>query len=471
MEAYVVLSNEICARLRNGEIEDLEVLLATYCASFDGTPLPEVKLDAGRTLLHAALEQRPTEEFLNLLSQVLSPEVYSTADKFGLLPLHAAIHHCNSFSVICAVAMANPSAVDALDKEGDTPIDLLFNAFEDSSDFIMSEEEVSKLIDALLDMWPEAVKSTNRDGHNLLHRAVKRNAFHLPTLQSLVVRRPEMIFDRDLTRGSTPIHFACIHDDDKAHERLLVVLNACQEPREKLFSMRNGLGGVPLHCASHFDAHERVIEIIVEAYPEGLQVKSNDGDTPLESFAEYHHEFFEEMLGAEEPDMENAESVMNSIDAFFSMRPANFPIVHAALMEEGCPIEIIRFLLLGNRHREDIWALDENGNLPLHIACSRTPREEHLPQYRGLLTKLLKEYPAGASQRNHQQLLPLTVMHRAGHKWNELVLVLAKYPRAVIDLGLNEYSFCHFISKLSESNVCALFELIQGAPDRFQAVN
>ncbi len=169
--------------------------------------------------------------------------------------------------------------------------------------------------------------------------------------------------------------------------------------------------------------------------------------------------------------MENAESVMNSIDAFFSMRPANFPIVHAALMEEGCPIEIIRFLLLGNRHREDIWALDENGNLPLHIACSRTPREEHLPQYRGLLTKLLKEYPAGASQRNHQQLLPLTVMHRAGHKWNELVLVLAKYPRAVIDLGLNEYSFCHFISKLSGSNVSALFELIQGAPDRFQAVN
>jgi hypothetical protein len=161
------------------------------------------------------------------------------------------------------------------------------------------------------------------------------------------------------------------------------------------------------------------------------------------------------------------------------MKPSSQPVLHAALVDPKCPIEIVDFLVLQAGLRKQIWLTGVDGNLPLHLACNRnpqdarslrdarSPRRAELIHYRNVLNELLAEYPSAALKRNDEHMLPLTLMHRAGHKWNEMLFVLAKYPSAVLDLGLNAFTFSHLVARLSKSDTNAFYQLIQGSPFLF----
>ena len=89
--------------------------------------------------------------------------------------------------------------------------------------------------------------------------------------------------------------------------------------------------------------------------------------------------------------------------------------IHAALLINDCPIDIIRLLASSPWEIAGVEYKDEEGNLPLHLAvdkvfnCIQSGSDRHiLEECGGLITDLLDMYPGAARVPNHNGQFPIT---------------------------------------------------------------
>merc|ERR1719215_217400 len=92
-----------------------------------------------------------------------------------------------------------------------------------------------------------------------LHRALMRDP-PANVVRTLLKAIPDAVFHRDeSTRGMLPIH-ACAKHGKKSAEGLAMLIKAFPAS----VNITDDEGRLPLHFASEFDAHEKIIDMLID---------------------------------------------------------------------------------------------------------------------------------------------------------------------------------------------------------------
>ena len=129
-------------------------------------------------------------------------------------------------------------------------------------------------------------------------------------------------------------------------------------------------------------------------------------------------------------------------------------IVHACAGIDKCPPALLEYAML--LHPEQLVIPDENGQLPLHIAASRSDTI--------ILTDILGACPGASRLRNGQGQLPFELAVESGRQWTDGVgQLLEANPGSLEALNVDERVYPLIWSRLSASpNV--IFESIRARP-------
>lgn len=196
--------------------------------------------DEEGSLLHKALLLGANRDMIKLLLKIY-PDLVSTADAEGWLPLHASVgsnHNQASTEVVQTLLQAYPEALTKTTNLGRSPLllalryDAPFETIE-----LLCNDETAQLPD--------------RDAHYPLHFACRAQS-RVRVICLLLKTFPEATKMEDL-RGMLPIHFCC-----KYHTTEIEKIEC--DPQVKI----------------------KVIQILVKADPESLFHRDDDGYSPLD---------------------------------------------------------------------------------------------------------------------------------------------------------------------------------------------
>lgn len=196
--------------------------------------------DEEGTLLHKALLLGANRDIIKLLLKTY-PDLVSTADAEGWLPLHSSVgsnHNQASTDVVQCLLQAYPEALTKTTNLGRSPLllalryDAPFETIE-----ILCNDETAQLPD--------------RDAHYPLHFACRAQS-RVRVICLLLKTFPQATKMEDL-RGMLPIHFCC-----KYHTTEIEKIEC--DPQVKI----------------------KVIQILVKADPESLFHRDDDGYSPLD---------------------------------------------------------------------------------------------------------------------------------------------------------------------------------------------
>ena len=144
--------------------------------------------------------------------------------------------------------------------------------------------ESRSFILTLIEAYPEAASCKDSYGMTALHLACE-NGFSLVIVQRLYQLYPEAVMVQD-DDGRIPLHLAC----QSEYASLEVVEIPCRKVSggcsiESLFEQ------LSLHyaCASCVRASVEVIQVLIEAYPNAVNVTDTDGMLPVHLHAANGH--------------------------------------------------------------------------------------------------------------------------------------------------------------------------------------
>ena len=146
---------------------------------------------------------------------------------------------------------------------------------------------VLDLVKELMRIFPGCVKEKTKHGSLPLHylnfseMKDKDPEEFFKIAKYLLEMYPEALNERDI-RAALPLHFR--HNSVELVEHLI-------EKYPNWIRTRDGYGNLPLYhfCRSNnTDAQHVILQLCLDAYPEGIIVKDIDELTPIERFVSYH---------------------------------------------------------------------------------------------------------------------------------------------------------------------------------------
>ena len=194
------------------------------------------------------------------------PDAVRTVDSNGRLPLHAACTNSRvDLELLKFLVQSFPEALKTFDKMGAVPLHLA-----------IQRKLPVECVFYLIDQAEGAVRTREASTHMYpLHMAFKVNA-DMEIIQRLIEIYPKAIDCIDI-KGNTLFHVACL-SRKLTLQVVELLLEHCdfstlQHPNED--------GALPLHLAVSQRAPWPVLEMIVDHYPEALDIKDTKGNVPL----------------------------------------------------------------------------------------------------------------------------------------------------------------------------------------------
>ena len=321
----------------------------------------------GNTPLHLAC-QSWNHDNINFFIRFLTIEHScdtSIANNEGNLPLHIAISEWLSLDIV--KLLSNCSIVNTQNKNGDTPLHLASKT--DCAKNIMNFLTVEQKCDTSI---------VNNEGNLPLHIAFSVGL----SLDSLKLLSDCSIVNTQNKNGDTPLHLACKTDCAKNIMNFLTVEQKCNTsivnnegnlPLHIAFSRRLSLdivklvcncsivntqnknGDTPLHLACKSGCAKNIMNFLTVEQKCDTSIVNNEGNLPL-------HIAFSRRLSLDIVKLVCNCSIVNTQN-----KNGDTPL-HLAC-KSGCAKNIMNFLTV--EQKCDTSIVNNEGNLPLHIAFSR----------------------------------------------------------------------------------------------------
>lgn len=270
-------------------------------------------------------------------------------------------------------------------------------------------------------------------------------------VQMILEANPEALFSQD-SEGWTPLHVILLYGSDEETALLLI-----QRGGFRAASIHSRIVGAPLHLACRHGCSTAIIRALLRVYP-AMATTANEYNTKPAKILWYHfsrknehllNELSENKQSGELSDKEGksirdlidqltlllrAAKGRQYIDANNSNPQQNFSVIHDVLGATDDTLgELTQFLsLVIFLYPEQVHAVDDVGNLPLHVAASSRPSRssdnQSLPFESNRaadvaanfntdpMDVLLQHYPIAASIPNRQGLLPLHIALAKGRR-------------------------------------------------------
>lgn len=133
-------------------------------------------------------------------------------------------------------------------------------------------------------------------------------------------------------------------------------------------------------------------------------------------------------------------------------------IVHACAGIHGCPETLLEYAML--LYPEQLLIPNENGQLPLHIAASRSDAAN--------VKAILGACPEASTVRDHEGRLPVELAVASGLSWKDGIgQLLASNPTSLESLNVDERLYSWIWSNLAREphgSTSALFESVRARP-------
>lgn len=330
---------------------------------------------------------------------------------------------------------------------------------------------------------PELASCENRDsmGNTVLHLVCRRNP-PVALIEALIQADPKVVSCQNEC-GCVPLHLACLHKASPELIRSLLRIDAATA------SICSNKKRTPIHYACYTEGGLSVesLRLVVEAAtPDSLLLKDVSGQDALSLLFGANKEVLSKAVRAfirtdpiigcrglfwekvsiliEPPSQRKAPS--NPLDV-----KSSFNVVHTLLQRKDCHPKLIYYSMF--MHPYEAENQDKNGNLPLHIVCSKThgKDEEMNNVWREILCFLLKENPNFACKSNKDGKLPLDFAIESGKGWkDEIELILHAHPTAILRQDtINVLCFPRILSlvatKTWNRRLSVLFEILREKPE------
>jgi len=164
--------------------------------------------------------------------------------------------------------------VYCLDREKRTPLQVLLMNNQKHSHL----HSQSPLVDQLSTLLDERYRFTGVATGHILHFALQ-NRVSSEVLEALIDSNPSLLLDTD-DNGRTPLHALFLLSSEESPS-LSIVKMLLGTPGENATKLKDKDFKVPLHIAAENGVNNPVLELLVEAYPDGCYRQTKDGDIPV----------------------------------------------------------------------------------------------------------------------------------------------------------------------------------------------
>ena len=336
-----------------GSVNLIDVLLSDF--QLDPSSILD---DQGNKPIHIAALRGHKQVVTLLIKKYKCP--VDVKNEYMQTPLHLA---CSRGQLDVSIVLVSECILEdgkrfynALDKDNNTPLDLLIKKGDTNAVHILSTEHGLKPHVRGVESKP------------LLHQLA--DGGFTTMLQELISKfnHDPACTDED---GNTVLHTAAQHAQYEVAE-FLIINYSDQFPIDH----RNNQGQTALHCAC-MCGHTRVAKFLI-ANKADITVRDEDGDTPLKKAFLTGHELI-----------------------FFELFDSNLRTIDSQLLQQVCKrgsIDLID-ILLSNFHLDPFSALDDHGNKAIHIAV--------LQGHKQVVDLLIKKYKCPIDSRNLNGQTPL----------------------------------------------------------------
>lgn len=448
------IAAELCSQLKalnHERVQDLIDLVP------EGEFLPALTKSMKERPLHIAVGFDASPIILEGLIRVMDMKAANHPDSRGHTPLHLCCQCGVGSQILALLVAAWPDAILAESRALQTPLDDLLAYVGDDDDDVEFPWDLVESFSMLLDACPEAICHVNRLGQTLLHRALMHGTEQVMIQaipQLLLERKPELAHTVD-HRLVTPLHEACKRDDSVPIVQILVARSS----QEQLMA-RDERGRSVLHYAIHWGAPVDVVKVLLAACYDLVRVEDSEGKTPIDYFVSFYQL---DTCWRTTDDVDDEVIRCFFVDSSHrNMTQSGMPLLHSALYTQHCPLCVIGYLAC--KHPDQVGQVDDEGNLPLHLAAQLElpPEEAHISDYAAVIQSLLQQFPEGARATNPDGLLPLHSMIQAGRSWNSgIQLLVQTHPAAICDLNLKSCALSTLLSRLDHDS---MYRLLREAP-------
>jgi ankyrin repeat protein len=377
----------------------------------------EMDYDTGGTELYRAVEARDWDTAIARLEShpaeakiwVSRKEYNSDKIRWRLLPLHATCIFRSPLALIEALVDVYPEAAQRKDDQGMMPIHLA------------CRNGASKgVVLTLLNSYPASLGEKDRKGRNPLDLVESSNSQNIEVVSEAI-----RSFRKENSGAVAPKVAEETKEVDYENRTVLfrllmkkdweaAIARAESFPEEAAtWIATKGFNGalrfLPLHKACVLQPPDEVIEALITAYPDGAQSRDQDGWLPIHCGCFY---------GA---DASTIKVLLGSYAKGAQLKDdeGRLPLHYACL--KGASQEIVDVLL--ENFSKGAMSKDDEGRLPIHHACSKGAPE-------GVIDALLKASPKGAQAKDDQGRLPLHHACRKSSSERIVRTLLRVYPRA-----------------------------------------
>ena len=302
-----------------------------------GTKINAVDED-GNQPLQLACHQDHIETVKFLFSQGADA---NAVNKHGQTPLHAAARGKKD---LCKLLVKHGTKVDAVDEDGNQPLHLACHQdYKETVKFLFSQGADANAV--------------NKHGQTPLHAAA-RGKKDCPHLCKLLVQHGTKIdaVDKD---GNQPLHFACIEGHTKTVELMLSHGADTNAATQHGHTALHTAAGGKKDCAD-------LCKLLVQ-HGTKIDAVDEDGNQPLH-------------LACRQCYTETVQfMVSNGADTNAVNKHGLTPLHTAAGRKKDCP-DLCQILL---KHDAKVDEMDEDGNQPLHLACT----QDHIETVKFLISQ------------------------------------------------------------------------------------
>ena len=262
--------------------------------------------------------------------------------------------------------------------------------------------KMKEIVQYIVETYPESVRSKDCYDQIPLHLACSNGTITLEIISILLQAWPESINQKN-SMECLPIHHLCVATIEEVdREESLKVLRLLIDAYPNcVYQTEDGEGSLPLHVAAGAQKGPKFCEVLVDAYPEAVQVKDGCLQLPI------HH--------ACTGQPETLKYLLKLYPEGIHMRDQQglLPIHSAVYCPEEKWKEIIQVLLavdpecistiVSGPQIEYPGIRSNDGALPLHMACITRYKE-------GLAEFLFDLYPEAILKRNVAGCLPVDII-------------------------------------------------------------
>ena len=356
----------------------------------------------------ACRNERVTEGIIRYLLKCF-PDAASATNWNGMKPLHYACLNSNvTINIIQLLIDANPDSIRNVCNSGRTPLHILCRNRRG-----VDEAAAIQILTLLIKAYPGSEQIASTNGTLPLHNACSRGS--LAMVEYLYKLYPDAIIHatpEGFYRGHYPIHYAIMgiqdRDDPSTAVEIFQFLLDC-DPNQKLIQLQ---GTSLLHFAcgkrynsSNIEAGIQLIKVLFDAHPEAI------GNNGITSRIHRFHQQVQAFINNELVYARQAQDHSLMITPDYN---GQLPL-HTAL-QRNVRLGSIKLLINGNPSA--IRNFDNNGAIPLHVACEH--HDSDVVQYLVSLADITLD----TIDREGS-----TALHYAcrGAKYDTIALLLEKY--------------------------------------------